>query len=386
MAIQPIFIFSITRSGSTLVQRVIAAHEGVATVSEPWLLLPFVYTMREEGVVAEYTHWLMARAIEDFYEQLPGRRDAYREELRLLAMRLYERAAGEGARFFVDKSPPYYFIVNEIIDLFPDGKFVFLFRNPLSILSSIIDTWNDGKLYMSANREDLFIGLPRTISAYDAHRDRAHSIRYEDVVGGDEHHWGPRWITWGSSSTRGRWSASPKWPSTAGWATPPGRHEYVLLNSDPVAKWSRTLRNPILWKVNGRGATCASLGPTGCRVMGYDQAQLLAELDALQTGTEKLGGDFLRLLNDVAGSRSAPAIAGGSESAARTRCARCSDQNPAWHTHPQHRLPSPPAPIPAHPVIPSFRCLSSSQPSTGRPCSRGVWTACSRSGRPCRRR
>ena len=47
MAIKPIFIFSITRSGSTLLQRVIAAHEGVATVSEPWVLLPYLYTLRE---------------------------------------------------------------------------------------------------------------------------------------------------------------------------------------------------------------------------------------------------------------------------------------------------------------------------------------------------
>jgi hypothetical protein len=53
MAINPIFIFSVSRSGSTLVQRVIAAHNGVATVSEPWILLPYLYTSRSRGVTTE---------------------------------------------------------------------------------------------------------------------------------------------------------------------------------------------------------------------------------------------------------------------------------------------------------------------------------------------
>src|SRR5665213_3086127 len=59
MPVRPIFIFSISRSGSTLLQRVLAAHPEVATVSEPWLLLPFVYSMRTEGVIADYVHPLL---------------------------------------------------------------------------------------------------------------------------------------------------------------------------------------------------------------------------------------------------------------------------------------------------------------------------------------
>ena len=69
---EPIFIFSITRSGSTLLQRVLAAYDDVATVSEPWVLIPQVYALRRRGVVAEYTHPLMVDAIEDFCETLPG--------------------------------------------------------------------------------------------------------------------------------------------------------------------------------------------------------------------------------------------------------------------------------------------------------------------------
>jgi hypothetical protein len=116
MAIQPIFIFSVSRSGSTLLQRVIAAHDGVATVSEPWLLLPLAYALRERGVSAEYFHPLLATAIADFCRELPDGVEDYRREHRRLALSLYEKAAcaqssGAGSpRYFLDKSPSYYLI------------------------------------------------------------------------------------------------------------------------------------------------------------------------------------------------------------------------------------------------------------------------------------
>ena len=106
MAIRPIFIFSITRSGSTLVQRIVAAHEGVATVSEPWLLLPLLYTLRSQGVVAEYSHNMALSAIEDFCKELPeGTESDYRRELHDFVLWLYEKAAGQGATHFVATSP-----------------------------------------------------------------------------------------------------------------------------------------------------------------------------------------------------------------------------------------------------------------------------------------
>lgn len=54
--ITPLFLFSLPRSGSTLAQRMLAAHPAVATVTEPWILLPFLYARKEEGVYAEYRH------------------------------------------------------------------------------------------------------------------------------------------------------------------------------------------------------------------------------------------------------------------------------------------------------------------------------------------
>ncbi|MBA3701438.1 MAG: sulfotransferase [Rubrobacteraceae bacterium] len=42
----PLFLLSLPRSGSTLAQRFLAAHDAIATASEPWILLPYFYTLR----------------------------------------------------------------------------------------------------------------------------------------------------------------------------------------------------------------------------------------------------------------------------------------------------------------------------------------------------
>jgi hypothetical protein len=298
MAIKPIFIFSITRSGSTLVQRVISAHDAVATVSEPWILLPYLYTLQERGVVAEYTHWLMVRAVEDFCQQLPGGVDDYREEMRTFVLRLYERAAGDGARYFVDKTPPYFFIADEVMRMFPEGKFIFLWRNPLSIVASIIDTWYDGKFYATSHREDLFVGLPRLVAAYEGNQAGACSVRFEDLVERGPEAWQPvmDYLEIEFEPDALERFSDVKLKGRMG--DPVGQTRYAQLSSDPLAKWARTLNNPL------RKEWCRRylrfLGPHRLSVMGYDQATLLRDLDAQPSGVDRLAGDFVRLLNAVA--------------------------------------------------------------------------------------
>ena len=63
---QPIFLFSLPRSGSTLAQRIIASHAEIATTAEPWLLLPCLYALRHGGVYAEYSQATAVKAIRDF--------------------------------------------------------------------------------------------------------------------------------------------------------------------------------------------------------------------------------------------------------------------------------------------------------------------------------
>ncbi len=296
MGIQPIFLFSISRSGSTLVQRIIASHAGISTASEPWLLLPHAYTLRPRGVDAEYVHPLLVTAIEDFCSQLPDGEDDYREELRLFTLRLYEKAAGAGATHFLDKSPPYCLIAKEIMALFPEGKFLFLWRNPLSVMASMIDTW--GPWYPSFMSSDLFIGLPRLIEAYEQGGERAHAARFEDLVAGD----GPAWRALaeylGIEFEAGSLSSFAEVELDGRMGDPTGRHRYSALSAEPAEKWKRTLRNPL------RRGWCRRylrfLGAERLATMGYRLDLLLEQLDAQPPGREVLLPDLGRLLADLA--------------------------------------------------------------------------------------
>jgi len=348
VAIRPIFVFSITRSGSTLVQRVIAAHEGVATVSEPWLLLPYLYALRREGVNAEYTHRLLVTAIEDFCDELPAGSDDYRRELHDFVLRLYEKAAGPDARYFLDKSPPYYFVAEEIMRLFPEGKFVFLWRNPLSIIASIIETWTLGRWSPTLFREDLFIGLPRLVRAYARNRSRAHAVRFEDLIGGvgvggntgadgvargdllgdgiapgdllgdgavqgDVLGDGPAGrdvVTGGPTAWRRlmdyleiefdpdalRRFTEIELSGRMGDHVGTGR--YSRVSAEPAQKWAETIANPL------RNIWCRRylrfLGDERLSVMGYDADQLTKQLDSQPLRTSLLLEDLRSLVGDVA--------------------------------------------------------------------------------------
>lgn len=292
--VRPIFLFSISRSGSTLVQRILASHKEIATVSEPWLLLPHAYTLRPRGVDAEYMHPLLVTAIEDFCEQLPGGREDYREQMRRFALELYERAAG-GAPYFLDKSPPYCLIADEILSIFPGAKFVFLWRNPLSVMASMTDTW--GPWHPNLMSSDLFIGLPRLIAAYETNRERSHAVRFEDLLGGGEESW--RTLTeyleiefqpealrdFSKVELKGR------------MGDPTGPKRYSRLSSEPTEKWKTILANPL------RRTWCRRylrfLGEERLAAIGYDQAGLIRELDSLPLSLDSLLPDLARSLADL---------------------------------------------------------------------------------------
>jgi hypothetical protein len=298
MAIQPIFVFSVSRSGSTLTQRVIAAHDGVATASEPWLLLPYAYALRREGVRAEYFHPLMVTAIEDFCEQLPAGIGDYRAAARRFALDLYAMASEPDARFFVDKSPAYYLVADEIMRLFPDGKFVFLWRNPLSVMASITETFHGGRWCPSQFRGDLFVGLPRLISAYSANADNAHSVRFEDLTSGAQGPWRQLMDYLGIDFDPRTLDRFADVELNGRMGDPTGVRRYSALSAAPAQKWKSTLANPL------RKASYLRylryLGRDRLATMGYEADELIDELTEQATTMSSLVPDLGRLLLDVA--------------------------------------------------------------------------------------
>ena len=185
LPVTPVFLFSLPRSGSTLVQRLIAGHPEVATTSEPWVLLPLLYTMRRPGAFTEYGHRTAVRAIDDFTGQLRGGRDEYLFEMREFVEALYS-AAGNGERYFLDKTPRYHLVIHEIMELFPDGKFIFLWRQPLAVAASIIESFGRGRWNLDRYAVDLEDGLEHLVAAARPNDPRCLTLRYEDVVADSE--------------------------------------------------------------------------------------------------------------------------------------------------------------------------------------------------------
>lgn len=136
-----VFLISQPRSGSTLLQRLLSGHSEICTASEPWILLPHLYARKEHGIDTEYQQHLAFAAINGFVENKVSE-ERYAAALGNMFLDLYSAAReNSGKRIFLDKTPRYYLIIDEIDELFPAARSIILLRNPLAVLGSIYRTW-----------------------------------------------------------------------------------------------------------------------------------------------------------------------------------------------------------------------------------------------------
>lgn len=288
--IEPIFLLSLPRSGSTLVQRVLGAHPQIGTTAEPWLLLPHAYALREQGLAAEYTQPIAARAIREFVNGLPGGEDDYWTALRTFSLDLYERAAGPGATHFLDKTPRYHFITPELFRMFPDAKVVFLWRNPLAVVASIVDTWTKGRWNVDRWQGDLH-GIAQLVEAYEEHADRSLAVNYESLVGDPDTTW-PRIFEYLEVPfDPALLNAFSDVRLAGAMGDPTGVHRYQELSTEPLEKWKGTLGHA--WRKRWCREYLDWIGTERLAVMGYDAAVLRSDLDALPSSPRMAVSDAM---------------------------------------------------------------------------------------------
>ena len=291
-SVEPIFLFSLPRSGSTLLQRIIAKHPAITTAAEPWLLLPLFSSMRSEGIYTNYDQNAVVDAVKDFYENMEGGRDAFQDELRALALRLYARRAGENSRYFLDKTPRYHLIVDEILEVFPKGKFIFLWRNPLSIIASMLDTWHRGHWYLYFFKVDLYDGFERLFEAFTKHPDRVLGINYESLLLEPEATCRQLCDYLDLAFFQEMIEDFHSVDLAGDMGDPTGTKAYQSLSAKPLEKWKESLRNPL------RKRWCRSylswIGSDRLQQLGYDHADLLKELNETPFSLSRMGGDLMR--------------------------------------------------------------------------------------------
>lgn len=273
----PVFILSLPRSGSTLLQRLLATHDDVSTTAEPWVLLPQVYAMRRDGIYTEYGHKSQVRALNEFADNLAGGRSAYDEEVSIFARRLYARAA-DGARYFVDKTPRYHFIIDDLLRMFPSAHFILLWRNPLAVAASMLSTWGRGRWNLDVFRDDLFGGLERLVESATSEADRFVTVRYEDLVAAPDAEVAELFSGIGLRPVA---DASDRYRDidlrgTMGDKV--GMARYDTISERPNSAWPRVFGSPL--RRRWAHAYLDWIGAARLAAMGYNVATLRAELEA----------------------------------------------------------------------------------------------------------
>jgi len=179
-----IFLIAQPRSGSTLLQRILGSHPGIHTRSEPWIMLHPLYALRTDGHVADYDTGLAGSALREFLQGFDGTEEDFLEGVRRMYGYLYDRALqASKKRFFLDKTPRYYHIVSELHRTFPHAKYVFLLRNPVAVLCSILHTWAQASmLALHEYRFDLLSAPGLILKGISELGDQAIVVRYEDLV------------------------------------------------------------------------------------------------------------------------------------------------------------------------------------------------------------
>jgi Sulfotransferase family len=287
--LQPLFIFSLPRSGSTLLQRILANHAEIATGSEPSVLLPLLYALKPHGT-ADYDHPTASLAIREFLRSTqPSGLDTYLEAVADLTMKLYE-AAGPEATYFLDKTPRYHFVVREILELFPESKAVFLWRNPLAIAASMLATFHRGRWRPERSEPDLFDGLDRLISAFEYSADRAKDIRYEDLVS-RPHETIEDLVTWLGLPYDKKLVDDFRGVALPGIMGDPRAKVSSFVDAESLHKWHEAFGNPLRRRWGRRYLT--RLGAERLAVMGYSLEALLAELRGIRRTTKDLGADVV---------------------------------------------------------------------------------------------
>jgi hypothetical protein len=306
-----IFLFSQPRAGSTLLQRILGRHPDIHTLAEPWLMLPPFYALRPERCDAEYTSQGAWIGINNFLQNLPGKEEEYYEGVRRMYGYLYERALRAGnKRLFLDKTPRYFLIIDDLIRTFPEAKFLFLIRNPLAVLSSIHETWlSDNWLGFASHRIDL-LDAPRLLTAGQTSLGMNRlTIHYESLVSDPQDEvrrlcgwlgveYRPDMIEYGRNGVE-RWINGD----------PQGVYRHSRPTTDSIEKWLKSLKEPQVWRL--ARDYLEWLGPEQLQQMGYSYAELAAVVSAARPAAHRLWFTFsLAMVMKYGRSRWSPLLMG----------------------------------------------------------------------------
>lgn len=285
LPIKPIFLFSLPRTGSTLVQRILMAHQSISSFSEPHIILPLAYTLKPEGVVSEYMHQNVFRAIEDLVRQLPNKEREYESYIRDFVLNIYAALSSQESKYFLDKTPNYHFIIPEIQKIFPDAKFIFLFRNPVQTLASSIETFGKGRL----NRiERFYIGavnsFDKLTEGFVQLKENSFSVNYEDFVQNPDSNVEAMCKYLNLPFTKELLFAFKNQKLSGRLGDPSGVKAYSSVNSSTTEKWKKSFNSRFRKKILIK--FISEFSEKNLEIQGYDKSNIIKEILELPSNGE----------------------------------------------------------------------------------------------------
>ena len=179
-----IFIISQPRSGSTLLQLMLSRNSEIATTSEPWIALHPIFALHDGAVDPNYDANQARNALLEFLKESGVDVRFYKQQIGIFLNNLYDQSRRhQGKKFFLDKTPRYYNVIEDLYDIFPNAKFIILLRNPLAVLNSVLKTWvKDDDTLLLNNYEDLMIAPVKLVNFLKQNRPGCLRIQFEDLV------------------------------------------------------------------------------------------------------------------------------------------------------------------------------------------------------------
>lgn len=180
----PIFILSLPRSGSTLLQRILATAPTVVTTAEPWIV-PVVLSAGSPEVSQGYNSVFADMAMTEFLGDADG--EGRRRWMRQTLEAAYTTHLCDPDRqVFVDKTPRNGAYASQLRAIFPDAHFVLLLRDPRSIVASIMRTWGRGRWNLFLHWYD-FDEVLEGLATYATSDDPLMTVvRYEELLADPE--------------------------------------------------------------------------------------------------------------------------------------------------------------------------------------------------------
>ncbi len=295
---QLVFIISLPRSGSTLLQKMLTANEEVASSAEPWILLPFWSMRNIDSSRCIYSHETCVNAVEDFIASMPTGEAVFNRAVREFAMSFYKEAAN-GAPVFVDKTPRYYLMIPELRKIFPEAKFIYLTRNPISVIASICETFNKGRLLYDQFYVDWFEGHRLMAKAIEEGGENTRVVSYESLVES------PNLVitdlcAWLNLSYSEEMLISYKSSKFSGrMGDPMGIDQYVKVSKDSLDKWTEFLNSKYKRKIIAK--MVQKLSGADLMVLGYAKEDLIKDLYTMPVAIKfDVKGRFWSLINSLA--------------------------------------------------------------------------------------